>query len=67
MINLTNDYLLMTPIFFFYFREIIGAFVYNIVVPDSNEDIEIEIFSGQYLNRISWSGDGIRVIPSPHQ
>lgn len=52
---------------FFYFREIIGAFVYNIVVPDSNEDIEIEIFDGQYLNRISWSGDGIRVIPSPYQ
>ncbi|AEE09587.1 conserved hypothetical protein [Cotesia vestalis bracovirus] len=48
-------------------EEMIGAFVYNIVVPDSNEDIEIEIFSGQYLNRISWSGDDIRVIPSPHQ
>lgn len=52
---------------FFYFREMIGAFVYNIVVPDSNKDIEIEIFSGQYLDRISWSGDGIRAIPSTHQ
>ncbi|KAH0554412.1 hypothetical protein KQX54_010475 [Cotesia glomerata] len=36
-------------------------------IPDSKEDIEIEIFSGQYLNRISWSGDGMRAIPSPHQ
>ncbi|CAD6244527.1 GSCOCT00013379001.2-RA-CDS [Cotesia congregata] len=45
-------------------EEMIGIFVYNIVVPDGNEDIEVEIFSGQYLNRISWPDDGtLRAIP----
>ena len=41
-------------LFVFNFREIINAYVYDIIVPENGEPIRIEITSGSTLSPVTW-------------